>query len=220
MAAVCLMGISVLNAQFNKGKIILGVTTSSNFFSMSSMFTGGTSNLMHIGFSTIKDKSDSGDGDTYKGTTFNLSPRIGYLITDNIAAGFDINFSFMSYKSDSNSDSYKETTSLLGFGPFVRYYFTMKKVNPFLEIGGSFGTMKDKYNYSGGDEVDKQSVNSIIGGVGVAIPIGNVVKFDIMGGYASTTIKDKEDNPDNNREVLGTLGIKVGFLLYLGGQSE
>ena len=54
------------------------------------------------------------------------------------------------------------------------------------------------------------------GGIGLAAPLGEKVTFDIMAGYDSLTVKDKEDNDDNYRTVIGTLGLKIGFTILLG----
>jgi hypothetical protein len=36
-----------------------------------------------------------------------------------------------------------------------------------------------------------------------------------MAGYVSTTIKEK-DNDDNERQITGTFGFKLGFVVFLG----
>lgn len=213
VSGLCLFSISVLNAQFSKGQTLLGLTSSSNLYNLYSDYSGGTSNLIHLGFSTMKYKSNSGNGDSEKIRTFNLSPRAGYFIIDNLAVGLDVNLSFLSYGSGDD----KESTTALGIGPFVRYYKPLDKCSPFVEVGGSIGTLRNKYTYLNQDETNKASVTSVMVGAGLAVPLGDVVNFDIMAGYVSTTVKDKENNPNDTRSVLGTLGIKVGFLFYLGG---
>ncbi len=215
ITALCFLSMSMLNAQFNKGKILLGLSTS-NLYNLFSDYSGGTSNLMQLGFTTMKYKSDETDGESEKARTFNLSPRVGYFIVDNLAAGLDINFALMSFGSGDN----KESVTVLGIGPFLKYYMPLKKISPFIEAGGSFGSARDKYiNYLEEEVVHKQSIMSLFGGIGLAVPIGDMVKFDIMGGYFSTTSKDKEENVNNSRLVLGTLGIKLGFLIYIGANQ-
>ena len=206
ITAICFLSISLLNAQFNKGKILLGLSTSSN--NLYSLYTGGSSNIFHLGFTTMKSKSDNGNGSSYKTRTFNLSPRVGYFIINNLTAGFDINFSLMSMGTGNE----KETTTLVGIGPFVRYYLPFKKIAPFAEAGGSFGSSVSKYSSS----TYKSSISSFMAGIGFAVPIGDKFAFDVLGGYVSTTIKARQDNINNERSILGTSAIKVGFHLYLG----
>jgi len=145
--------------------------------------SGGSSNLMYLGFSTMKYKSDSDDGSSDKTRTFNHSPRVGYFILNNLTVGFDVNFSLMSYGTGVD----KESSTVLGLGPFLRYYMPLEKIAPFLELGGSVGSLR--YNYTGWNDeevTNKSSIRSFIGGIGLAVPIGEMVKFDIMGGYVST----------------------------------
>jgi hypothetical protein len=60
------------------------------------------------------------------------------------------------------------------------------------------------------------STRSLGGGVGLAVRIGEKVTFDMMAGYNSTTIKAKENNPDNTRTVQGTFGLRFGFVVLFG----
>ncbi len=212
--AICLLSNSMLNAQYNKGRILLGISTSSN--NLYNMYSGGSSNFFHLGFTTYKTKSDNGNGSSEKIRTFNLSPRVGYFIAKNLAAGLDINLSLMSMGTGNNN----ETTSLLGIGPFLRYYLPLKKVAPFAEVGGVFGSLRDKYtDYLSKKVVDKTALTSFLGGIGLAVPVGDKFAFDMMLGYVSTILKAKQNNTNNEREILGTVAIKVGFHLYLGSNQ-
>ncbi len=53
-------------------------------------------------------------------------------------------------------------------------------------------------------------------GIGVAIPLGEKASFDALVGYHSTIYKDKEDNENNSRNIVGTVGLKLGFTIFLG----
>ena len=57
-------------------------------------------------------------------------------------------------------------------------------------------------------------------GLGIASPLGDKVTLDVWAGYQHTTIMAKDDNPDDNRIVLGNLGLKMGFTLFLGKNKE
>lgn len=211
IAVICFLSISMLNAQFNKGRILLGISTSSN--NLYNMYSGGSSNFFHLGFTTYKTKSDNGNGDSEKIRTFNLSPRFGCFIAKNLSVGIDINISLMSMGTGNNN----ETTTLSGIGPFLRYYLPLKKVAPFAEIEGSFGSVRNKYtDYLGAKVVDKTAITSFLGAIGLAVPVGDKFAFDMMLGYVSTTLKARQNNTNNEREILGTFAIKVGFNLYLG----
>ena len=204
---VLTIGTGLLNAQTSQGSVLIGVSSTLSL-------AGSGSDLMGLGFSSIKYKSDI-DGfensDSDKMTSINLQPKIGYFVNDNLALGLDLNIALSSEKNGEDGDKYSQT--LLGAGPFVRYYIPKSKVSPFIEISGSFGSLKDKYNSEDGF---KSSITSIGGGVGLAAPLGEKVLLDILAGYNTLTVKDKEDNEDNFRSVIGTLGLKIGFTILLG----
>lgn len=203
----------LVNAQTSKGKILVGA--SSNFG-----LTGSGSDFMTVGFSTAKDKSDasgSGQSEKQKSTSLNLVPKVGYFIADNLALGLDFNLGFSSNRSEDSE--FKSNQTIFTVGPFVRYYIPTSSILPFLELSGSFGSAKTKNEYGSPFIDDSEFVASIVtfgGGAGVALPLGEKVTFDVSAGYYSTTIKDKEDNPDNDRTVIGTLGLKLGFTVFLG----
>tara|TARA_B100001057_G_scaffold431671_1_gene459316 strand:+ start:395 stop:637 length:243 start_codon:yes stop_codon:yes gene_type:complete len=79
--------------------------------------------------------------------------------------------------------------------------------------------MNSKYDYSEDsnweDDEYKSSVMLIGGGIGLASPLGENVMLDILAGYNSLTLKDKEENDDNDRIVIGTLGLKIGLTILL-----
>ena len=212
--AISLVAINfgLLKAQTNQGKVLLGVSSSLSL-------AGTGSDLMNLGYSTVKYKSDADgfeESDPDKMTSINLLPKVGYFVADNFAIGLDLNIALSSNKH--GEDNYKSSQTLLSVGPFVRYYIPTSKVLPYFEISGSFGAINDKYsdNSNGEDEEYKSSVMSIGGGIGLAAPLGERVTFDVLAGYNSLTVKNKEGNDDNDRTVIGTLGLKIGFTIMLG----
>jgi hypothetical protein len=215
--AMCFLTSLMLKAQFTKGRSLLGLSTSSNLLNFYEDYSGGTSNLMHIGFSTWKYSSKYLPDNSEKVRSFNISPRGGLFIANNLAAGLDLNYAFEGRGTGDN----KESTSAMGIGPFLRYYISGKKIVPFFEAAASFGSIKNKYNsYVGNANISKDNVISYFAGVGLSIPIGDIVKFDLLGGYVSTTVKSSEANLDDYKTVLQTLGINLGFFLYLGKKGE
>ena len=143
---------------------------------------------------------------------------MGYFIIDNLAIGLDLNVGLTTYKTGDENDKFSTTS--LSVGPFVRYYIPASKVLPFFELSGSAGAWNTKYNYSDNsnreDEKDKTGIVSFGGGIGLAAPLGERVMVDVLAGYHSVTYKDKENNEDNERTVIGTLGLEIGFMILLG----
>lgn len=210
--ALTLISVGATKAQTNQGNILVGVSTTLSM-------AGTGSDLMNIGFSSMKYKSDASgfdEPDADKTIGFNLLPKVGYFVIDNLAVGLDISTAYS--KDTDGYDDDTQTATIFSAGPFLRYYMPNEKVMPYVELGGSFGGVNSKYE-SGDGDYDSDSKSSIMnfgGGIGIAAPLGNNVTFDFLAGYNSFTVKDKEDNDDNDRVVIGTLGIKFGFTIILG----
>lgn len=201
----------LLTAQTNQGNVLIGISSTLNL-------VGTESDLMNIGFSSIKYKSDANgfnEPDADKRTSFNMLPRIGYFVSDNFALGLGVNIGSISEADGWDNDKFSQT--LLSIEPFVRYYIPTTKVLPFFEMNGSIGSIKNKYKSDASDDDElNYSVMSIGGGIGIAAPLGDKVTLDVMAGYNSLTVKKKEDNKDNDRTVIGTIGLKIGFTILLG----
>jgi outer membrane protein assembly factor BamA len=129
-----------------------------------------------------------------------------------LALGLNVDY-FWARQKNGQIDS-KNTTVVFGAGPFLRYYLPTTKVLPYAELNAGFGTMKDTYESDAYDNVTKSSITSLGIGVGVAAPLSDKFTFDVLIGYSSTTIKETDDNPDNERYVIGSVGIKLGFTYY------
>ncbi len=214
ITAFCFCNLVVTQAQTNKGNWLSGVSSSLNI-------VGPGSDLLGVGFSTWKTKSDADgfeDPDPDKVTSINLLPKFGYFIADNFAFGIDLSLFTSTHKFGDSETKYSST--MFAVGPFARYYFPTAKAKPYLEANVSFGSMTDKYDPEVGEtEKDKSSIMTYGGGVGIAAPVSNRVTFDVMVGYYSLTAKEKEDNDDNYRTVISTIGIKLGFIIFLGANE-
>jgi len=214
MVALAMLCFNSLTAQTNKGQVFMGVSTA---FAVA----GTGTDLMGIAFTTEKYKSNAEgyeESDPDKQTSFNLLPRAGYIVVNGLVIGLDFTFTLSVYKDGEYDDKWTET--LFATGPFVRYYFPVDKVKPYIEASGVFGSSKSKYEYEGDTDEYKYAVRSIGGGVGVGVPIGDHVTFDVMAGYNSLMRKAKKDNPDNNRHVYGSFGFRFGFIVFIGGGSN
>lgn len=200
---------NILSAQTKKGKFLIGG------LSYIEQLGNGVTGSMNIGYTTFQNKSD-GDNDSSKDKQFslNLVPRAGYFVIDNLAVGLDVYLATGITKSES-FDS-KTTSTFFAVGPFVRYYVPTKKVLPFAEINYSIGSRKYKSEYDGSESSSSYGIQLYGAGLGLAIPIGEKVSFDAVAGYHAYIHKDKEDNDNNERLVAGTIGLKIGFSVYLG----
>jgi hypothetical protein len=214
LISICLVSISVINAQTNKGRVLLGVSSAISL-------SGSGPNILSLGYSTTTKKSDAPlyiESDPDKNLSVNLLPRFGFFIFNNFALGADICIGYYNFKNGALKN--ESTQTIFGGGPFIRFYFPTQKVRPFLESSATFGSQQYKFKSDdGSSDINVTSfITSFGAGLGLAAPIGEKTTFDIMASYNSTTSKYKEDNPDNDRYITGNIGIRLGFTLYLGSE--
>ena len=173
----------------------------------------------NLGYSTFQNKSD-GDNDDSKDKAFllNIVPRAGYFVIDNLAIGLDVLLATERVKSGDFDYTYKSTS--FAVGPFVRYYIPTKKVLPFAEVNYSMGSRKGKSEYDGSESPTTTLFSYMVLVLVLAVPIGEKVSFDAVAGYHAYVNKDKEDNDNNDRLVASTIGLKLGFTVFLGSVED
>jgi outer membrane protein len=201
---ICLLSLKPANAQFEQGKIMVSVASTLGLGEY------GT-DLMSLGFTTRKIKDSGGDvNTTYSTINFNLLPRVGYFVIDNLAVGAALQVGFSLQKS--KDSDYKDSESLLAIGPFARYYYPLEKIYPFVEANVGFGTWKEKWS-NGSEGDDKEGLFSYGVGIGASKPVGENVLIDALVGYMSQSWKD----PDNDyKYVYGTIGLRIGITILFG----
>jgi hypothetical protein len=202
-SAILICALSSIEAQISKGTWLVGVSTSLSYLNFGS-------DIMSLGFTTIKSNNSSGDPVKY--TTLNFLPKAGYFVAPNLVIGLNNCISV----SHEKSGEYKYSTTYLGTGPFARYYLNGTRVMPFFEASTLLGLVIDKSEGSGYSNSSKMGVTGLGAGAGLAVKLGEKVTFDIFAGYNRLTAKAKENNPDDEKTVQGTLGMKLGFTILLG----
>ncbi len=207
ISAVCIN----LSAQTSKGSFLIGGITY-----IEQIGSGASS--MNIGYTTIKSKDDSGDEDEHKDKefSFNFTPKVGYFVIDNLVLGVD--FTIASSFSKTTNTEFKNNATFFGVGPFARYYIPTKKVLPFAEAMYSVGSRRSKSIWEDGENTYKYGIQLYSVGIGVAIPLGEKASFDTFVGYQSTLYKAKQENENNNRTIIGTIGLKLGFTIFVGSE--
>ncbi|MCB0517582.1 MAG: outer membrane beta-barrel protein [Lewinellaceae bacterium] len=196
-------------AQTSKGDVLLGSTVALggglNALIINPSNSGG------LNYSTLKTKSDNPNADEQKetGVTISVSPSFGRFLADGLVGGVGLNLLYQSTKPDGSSQNVTQTILLAG--PFIRYYLPLAKVKPFFEVNPAFGTSRAKF----GSFDNKTSLVKLGGGAGVAIFLGENVSFDALLHYERFTSKDKDNNPNNERQIIGTFGVNVGFTFFL-----
>ena len=197
--------------QMKKGNVMIGASTNLNLLG-----AGTNGEYLSLGFSTVKYKD--GPDETDKLLSLNLYPKVGYFIIDNLAVGLDVNIGFSSQK-DGEDDS-KSTNSVIGAGPFVRYYLSSGRIKPFLEVNSLFGSVKSKFEFDDEELEIKSNLRSIGGGVGIAIPVGDKFCFDGLLSYTNYALNTDDVSLLTSDFTINSIGLKLGFTVFLGRSSE
>jgi len=196
---VLMVPIAVLQAQLEKGSVMIGTTTDIAGTSVS--FLTSAPNSVGVAFLSTKSKSDNHESETQKTTILNIKPNVGFFVADDFLIGAEVTFEYLKYKGDD------EAITIFGFGPFVRYYFPLEKVSPFVQVSANFG----QFSY-GSD--DKMGVLEYGGAVGAAFFIGDKVSLDLFLGYNHNEFKEK-DSSDNYKDIFNVFGFGVGLSVFL-----
>lgn len=171
------------------------------------------SELMSLGFSKTSYKHDGTTEEEYSKTVYNLLPKAGYFVINNLAAGLEILISGYSEKYLEDGDTWKEST--VGIGPFVRYYYPLEKIYPYAEAKTIFGSCKE--TDWGGDE-EKSGLFMFGIYLGAALPVGESITIDLSAGYSRASYKytwDNEGTEEVAYEIHGGFGIGFGITIYL-----
>lgn len=185
--------VNSLKGQTEQGSILLGGESKLSFTSLNSKW-----------------KTDYDEGDN--GKTFNLefSPQIGFFVIDGLALGAEIP---IAYSSEKDEDDDKSITTSLALSPFLRYYFGTSNVKPYLHGEIGFGNLKLNYNYSSYETSYRMFLYEIGGGLGIFL--NEKVSLDIGLGYASTSIKPKENVYYDYKIISSGFGLGIGIVVIL-----
>lgn len=207
LLAVLFLGASSVKAQtqLEKGNLLLGIT--------STVALNGTisSEFMSLGLITIKYKYGSDPAEAaYKMTNFNILPKAGYFVTENLAAGLQAIAAVHRQRNVDNDDTFSENA--LGIGPFVRYYYPLDNLYPFIEAESVFGTRKESWYEN------EHKIPFIMFGIslGAALPLGDNVTFDAAAGYLHASYKDSNNETEETvNYITGGFALRMGFTIYL-----
>jgi hypothetical protein len=185
--------------------------------SFSQTFIGGSLSYSSSS-SSQKIGTTTTDGNTY--SNFELSPSVGYYLSDDFALGAELMLSVdVTTNPNGTNGEDKNTTTIYGIGPFMRYHFyEVDKFRFFgqAQIGFGFGT--DKYKAGG----STTSVESDIFALrikafpGIAYELTESIDLELTFGNLeyyniSNKLNDNEDKSSSFKLNLST-GLSLGFI--------
>jgi hypothetical protein len=205
--AVLLLSLAAITAQPQpeQGNLLLGAT------STVALSGSMSSELLSFGFVKIRYKYGSDPAeDAYKLTSYNILPKAGYLVTDNLAAGLQAVVSGYTEKDVEYDESSSQT--IFGIGPFVRYWYPLEKVYPFVEAESLFGTIREDY-YGDGEKSPFVMIGIL---VGAALPLSDNSTFDVAAGYLRSSVKYSDvETEDEYSYITSGFCLRMGFTIYL-----
>ena len=124
----------------------------------------------------------------------NISPLLGYFVSNNVAIGGNLDFTLVASDGDSES--------AIGISPFARFYFTSAGKNRF------FAQPKVGITASGG------STSLLFGlGVGADFFLNDFIAIEAILGYQRTQYPEFEFGTN-------TIGLNFGVMAFLNRNKE
>lgn len=172
-----------VEAQISQGNFLLGGSVG---------FTSQTSKYISNGVTTPQ-------GTT---TTFTVIPQIGYLITDQLATGFGLNITSISYKASGSSTSLGSSQFL--FSPFVRYYSPPKI---YAQGGFDIGSASASSTGNGSSTTNSLSGWNFL--LGYPAFLNESVALEPQIGISSLTNKTDASNKSMDTNFFIRIGIQI-----------
>lgn len=118
----------------------------------------------------------------FKANAFEIAPKVGYFVTENIAVGASVGF--QSLKFDNGAAD--ATNSGLGLGAFGRYYFTpANKFSLFAELGIDYTSFDEEFDAESGTVYASSFESKELGfGLGAGMNYFVSSNFSIEAGVA------------------------------------
>ena len=142
--------------------------------------------------------SKTGD---FKANAFEIAPKVGYFVTENIAIGASVGLQSLKF-DDGAADA---TNSGLGLGAFGRYYFTpADKFSLFAELGFDYTSFDEEFDAETGTVYGGSFESKEIGfGLGAGMNYFVSSNFSIEAGVAVLGYSSN-DNGGNGADKTNT----------------
>ena len=185
---------------------------------------GGT-----LGFSTASSSveiDNSGNAISNEGTRatqFNISPRVGYFVSDNFAIGIGMDYTLNEIEepvdlSDPNTEYESEYDSDLLFGPFARYYVPVGADKAFfLQVNFGFGSSEDQIRIGEDPQTVSNDVFAASIGPGFTIYSTDAIGIEAILKYnwaRSNAQYNFQGESNETTTYTNQLDFSIGFQVY------
>jgi hypothetical protein len=164
--------------------------------------------------------------DQYKSSSIQLTPHVGWLVTNKTIVGVGLPIFLVTSKYTSPPLSgFRGSSFLIGVAPFVRQFLTEGRVRPYIGAGLSFtysNTVVKGAATNGGElrNNDKEFGGNV--GAGVAFFLNRSVSVDVAATYNRSFKNDSRSSglvyiggPVNGFTQGNALNIGLGFTIFL-----
>ncbi len=155
----------------------------------------------------IDSRTDKFGNDKIKSFTTNITPKVGYFIADNMAAGLELGISTSTSNGGSSSSIDFKSLGVIAFG---RYYLNN---NIFAELAPGIGTSILEQEISGVTDETKSSFYKVRVGAGYAFFLGNHVAIEPTVNYRWESHKPKGAG-SGDQQTISSIFLGIGFLAY------
>lgn len=193
-------------------KIALLLITTYSQTEKGSFFVGAFSNLNAGIINYSIESDDFPTQDNGKNSYFSISPTAGFFVIDNLVLGTGLTLTFSSYEDGGSNETNNNSISV---SPFAKYYFSQNEFKPFLNASYSFGKSTYTFNNSFGNSESNSSINELSIGGGIAYFINETFSLELGINYSKTSNKQKDNNPNNYRDIYSGITSSVGFSIFL-----
>ncbi|TAF09069.1 MAG: porin family protein [Flavobacteriia bacterium] len=130
----------------------------------------------------------------FKANAFEIAPKVGYFVTENVAVGASLGF--QSLKWDNGAAD--ATNSGFGLGAFGRYYFTpASKFSLFAQLGLDYTTLSDEFDETDGTLYGSKFESKEVGfGLGAGMNYFVSSNFSIEAGVAVLGYSSNDNGGD------------------------
>ena len=130
----------------------------------------------------------------FKANAFEIAPKVGYFVTENVAVGASLGF--QSLKWDNGATD--ATNSGFGLGAFGRYYFTpASKFSLFAQLGLDYTTFSDEFDETDGTLYGSKFESKEVGfGLGAGMNYFVSSNFSIEAGVAVLGYSSNDNGGD------------------------
>lgn len=159
----------------------------------------------NVGFHSSNDKNT----DT-KVNEFEITPKVGYFLTDKVAIGIQLGVS--TSKNENSTTGYEKKVNDLGAGVFGRYYFLElgKRFKTYTEVGVGYATSKTETRPT--TAANTNTVKSKVLGIGAGVGANYFLTEKIALNFALANVIGFTSEKVDGQKAVTNFGLNAGSI--------